>query len=294
MSSFSRKFLRATFYLANGDTFQTGQNTLAVAGLRIISETQFAGGTYAPTCDMRVYGLLQSDMNKLTMLNFQPLGVQRNNVRLEASTDGLKWNEVFFGNIFESGPNYQSAPDVFLSVLGMSLYVDRIAPFAVSSYPTDSTDVVQAISQIAKKIGVKVEPNDASGTLSKPYLPNTAVEQINTLVAHANLDLYVEGGVIALTPKGVPRNTPTALLSPVSGLVGYPTLNNNGIKVTSYYRPDFRFGGTVRIEGCDVPKANGLWRICGQRHVLESERPGAQWLTHLDLTPPNIIGLTVG
>jgi hypothetical protein len=118
-------------------------------------------------------------------------------------------------------------------------------------------------------------------------LPLTLAEQLRTVAQQAGIDVYTEGNVVAITPKGVPRNVPTWVLSPATGLVGYPTLDSRGyVQVRSVFNPAFRFGGPVRIEGSDLPRANGSWMIGVLSHQLESLDPGGSWFSDLLCYPP--------
>lgn len=296
MTSFTQKQLRFTFVLANNATFEgTGSNMLVVSGLRAHITAKGSGAPAFPEAEIKIYGLRQDDMNALTALQLGPLGpantigFQRNAVTVEANS-GDGWSTVFLGDIYSAGPDYSSMPDVFLRVMGRVLLHDSILPTDVTSY-TGPTDAVTVISNIVAKMRRTLENNGVSGiTLSNPYFASTATEQLRAACEQAGVGYFVDPSypVVAIAPAGQPRNTPTWVLSPETGLVGYPTLDSLGnIRVRALYNPAFRFGGRLRIEGSDLPRVNGEWAIRILTNTLESVNPNGAWFSDLECWPAN-------
>lgn len=278
-NSFTKKQLRATFQLSNQQTFDGANNTLTIAGLRMIANIRSAGAPLAPEISLQVFGMLQSDMNILTALQYKSLAVNRNTVTVEAN-DGSGWSTVFSGQIITAGPDYAAAPDVMLRVFAQTLYFEAINPAPPSSY-TGQTDVAVIVENIAKAMGKTFENNGVEGNfLDSPYLPNTSAEQLKEVVAQANIDLYVDGDTIAICPKGQPRTGTVVVLNAQSGLIGYPTIDNTGVHATCVFNTGLKFGGPVQIQS-DVPKANGTWYIYSLDHTLEAEKPGGAWMSQL-------------
>lgn len=279
VSSFTKKQLRATFELTNQETFDGAHNALTIAGLRIVANLKYAGAPLAPELSLQIFGMLQSDMNILTTLQYKPLAVNRNNVTLEAN-DGSGWSTVFSGQIITAGPDYAAAPDVVLRVHAITLYFEAINPAPPSSY-TGQTDVAVIVQNIATTMGKTFENNGVQGVfLDSPYLPNTAAAQLKEVVEQAGIDLYIDGDTIAICPKGQPRAGTVVLLNAQSGLIGYPTIDNIGVHAACVFNTGLKFGGPVQIQS-DVPKANGTWYIYALDHALESEKPGGMWTSQL-------------
>lgn len=294
-SSFTAKQLRITFTLANqiasanaNDDFgplvsssafnSAGDNQLVLTGLRMIVNVKAAGAPIAPTAQAQIFGMRQADMNLLTMLAWKPLGLQRNNMLIEANA-GDGWVNVFSGQIIEAGPDYAGAPDVMLRVQAVSLYFENLNPAIPTSY-TGATDVATIISNLASAMGKTFENNGVSVQLANPYLPNTLGEQLKTVCAQAGIDYYIDGDVIAICPRGQPRRSQQVLINANTGLIGYPTIDKVGIQFACLYNSGLRFGGPVHVES-DVPKANGDWYIYSLDHHLESEKPGGAWFSSL-------------
>lgn len=282
--SFRKNKLRLTFTLANNAQFEgTNSNVLVLEGYRARVNVKSAGATVAPAASMQVFGVRQSDMNALTMLAWRPLGLQPNTVKIEASF-GSGWAAVFQGDIITAGPDYTAAPDVFLQVQAVSIYTERLKPAPPTAY-VGSVDVADVIEKIVTDMGFNFENNGVSVQIASPYLVNTFGEQLITLSEQANIDVYIDGAAntIAITPRGQPRVFEQVELNAQSGLIGYPTIDINGLQVQSLYNPGLRFGGPVHITS-DIPRANGDWYIYSLDHDLQTETPNGAWFSNLGVT----------
>jgi hypothetical protein len=287
VTSFSPKLLRFTFVLSNNAMFEgTNSNRLTVEGLRATANVRCAGAPAFPEVTCQIFGMKQDDMNALTSPAFDLFGTTRNVLQVEANS-GSGWATIFAGQITEALPDYADMPNVSLRVRAQVLQYELIDPVPVTNY-TGPTDVATIVQTIATKMQRAFENNGVSAQLDSPYLPNTLADQLRTVCEQAGVQLWADPAstVIAISPKGVPRNVPVWVLSPATGLVGYPVIDSNGyIGVRSIFNPAFRFGGPVRVEGSDVPRANGDWVVNTLNHMLESNKPGGAWFSEMLLYP---------
>lgn len=287
MTTFTKKDLRFTFVLSNNAVFQgTNSNTLTINGLRATANIKGAGLPAFPEAELTIFGLLQADMNALTATQFQPLSMQRNTVLVEADS-GQGFSSVFSGQMITSGPDYD-IPNVPLKVQARVLGFDSLNPATTTSY-TGATSVANIVASIASKLGYVVENNGVNVNLSNPYFGGTLPDQLRAVAQQAGIDVYTEGNVIAICPKGAPRQQLSFTLSPTSGLVSYPKLDyqRGYVRVKALYNPAFRFGGPITVQDSDVPMANGKWVIGTITHTLESLVYNGQWFSDMLLYPPN-------
>jgi hypothetical protein len=288
--TFTKKDLRFTFTLSNNAVFAgTNSNVLKVAGLRATASLKGSGFPSFPTADISVYGLSQSDMIGLTALQFLPLNLQRNSVQVETNSSS-GWSTVFAGQIITAGPDYANVPEVPLNVSAQILFFDQLNPATPTSYP-GTASVAEVVSTIAAKMGRVFENNGVETQLSSPYFSGTLTDQLRAVAQHSGITVYTppDENVVAICPRGVPRKkVETFVLTPASGLVGYPVLDyQRGIvRVRSIFNPAFRFGGPLTVQGSDVPSANGKWCIGTITHELSSLMPGGPWFSDMLLYPP--------
>lgn len=302
-NSFATKQLRVTFKLSTGAVFQgTNANTLVLAGLRTSVVVRGLGFPAWPDAELAIYGMKQADMNALASLAFQLEQVNRNYVQVDANS-GNGWGTVFAGQIVNAAPDYSQRPEVCLRVQARVLYDASLQATPAVSY-TGSTDVAAIISTLATQAGFAFENNGVTAQLSNPYLAGTLGDQIKKVAADAGIDAYIEGfgaevgnanrGVIAICPKGKPRNTQPFVLTPDSGLVGYPIPEARGyISVRALYNPAFRFGGPITIKGSTVvidgkalnTRADGNWFIGNIQNTLEAVKFDGAWFSDMLLQP---------
>lgn len=288
MTTFSVKNLQFTFVLSNNALFEgTNSNQLVVSGLRASATIKGAGLPAFPEAEIAVYGLKQTDMNALTSLAFQPLAMSRNSVLVQADS-GDGFSSVFAGQIITGGPDYSGIPSVPLRIQARVLGFESLNPATPTSY-TGNVSVANIVSTMASKLGYVLENNGVTASLNNPYFSGTLVDQLRAVKQAAGIQMFVEGNVIAICPPGVPRNQQTFVLSPQSGLVGYPKLDfqRGYVRAKAVYNPAFRFGGPLTLQGSTVPMANGKWVIGTVTHTLESQLPGGQWFSDMLLYPPS-------
>jgi hypothetical protein len=98
-------------------------------------------------------------------------------------------------------------------------------------------------------------------------------------------------------------------LSPTTGMVGYPTYIDQGLKVRTLFNPAIKFQGQVTISGSIVTgqgptgpgssggkgNANGTWLVTQLDHALDSIVPNRELFSDMALysadprTPPPVV-----
>jgi hypothetical protein len=189
-------------------------------------------------------------------------------------------------------------------------------PAPAASY-TGPTAVATIVQNLAAKMGYAFENNGVTAQLNSPYFANTLAEQLRTVAQHAGIDVYIDGqtapvsnfnaiagtpgnNVIAICPRGQPRNVPVWELNPQSGLVGYPVRESQGyIRARTLFNPAYRFGGLVNLQNSGLANSptgspafdvnTGKWLIASVSHTLESLKFGGQWFSDLLCYPPGSV-----
>ncbi|WP_338805142.1 hypothetical protein WDV76_08970 [Xenorhabdus griffiniae] len=279
MMKFNRKAIRITFTLSGKDESFTSenQNKLSATGFRISAEVNYGNGAITPHARIKAYGLPMEVMEKLLRIKWNDIKALRNNVTIEAGEEGEELAQVFKGGITFAYPDFGDVPNVALVIESQTAVLDKMMGVDAESYEGEH-DVTAIMANICKRIGYNFEPNDVSVKISNPYLNGTEIEKIRQLAHAANLDLYIENKNIAVTYEDNPRRTlKIPVISPETGLIGYPVPTMIGIQFKCFYDPLVRFGGIVRITDSLIKICNGDWRIFGVRIILETEQESAQW-----------------
>lgn len=286
MSSFSKKRIDVILRLANNpakpekSVFNEGKdNTLELTGLRVIADMKKVGtlgqGTKAR---LKIYGMQQKDMDLLSVMTWDALTVERNTVIVSAG-DSQGMSQVFGGQILNAWADYSAAPEVCLVIDAIPGYFDQINPAAPSSYTTEA-DVATIMKDLATKMGYAFINNGVDKKI-KPYLDGTLMKQARSLASHADILLIVDHETLTISNKGSPIKGDIPLITPTTGLIGYPAHHKQGISFNTLYNPAIRFNGLVRLEDT-LEIVKGEWVVVGLDYQLESERPDGAWFCHIE------------
>lgn len=278
--TFVRRRINLTFQFGQGAYGEDGFDTVTITGLRCSASITKAGGVSNSELDLRVWGLSLDLMNRLTILN-QKLDQNRHNiVVVEAGDDQSGMGVVFIGTMIEAWADFDGVPDVALVAKASTCYTDALKPVPPTSFK-GSVDVALALAGIGAQMAPPrtLENSGVSILLQNTYLEGTLLAQIRKLQRAGDFYLIIEPDVIAIWPKNGVRRGAVPVISPETGMVGYPSFNSTGIAVTTLFNPSITFGGTVEVE--TVTRARGSWTPFYIGHDLESEQPAGKWFTHM-------------
>lgn len=274
-----KKAIRTTITLVN-DKFDDDTNQIIAEGLRTICNIQFGGGAIMPYAEIIIYGLRLDVMHKLMRVRWQDINSMLNTIRVE--TEGAI---VYEGNITFAYIDTSNAPNVSLRIRSITAIYESLAP-AVPVVYFGERSVAGIIEDIATKMGYSFVNNGVPDTLVADdlTLEDTDLNKIRKLCRDYQIDLYIENRSITITPQGASRDIRIPLITPKTGLIGYPVPTMQGVDFRCLYDPMIRFGGLVRIQDSLMETTNGDWRIFGTTIQLESEMPGGAWFIDVRAT----------
>lgn len=310
--SFSQKILNFSLSLAQSSgnvqptNFANAQGigtpgTYNITGARSRVRITHAKTPAASTADISIYGLDQGLLNEITTLGIVYNKVSPNQIIVSAGSasnqDASAANAnqsplggfpvVFAGTILYAYGDYNQMPDVPLRIVAQGGLSSAVTSAPPSSFVGD-TSVASIMQGFADALGVPLENNGVSGSLSNPYFPGTLLQQVYVAAEHANINAQlVDGGTkLAIWPRPGSRNTQTVpLISPSTGMDGYPAFGATGyLYVKALYNPDVVFGGNIQIES-SIPQANRTWTVFQIDYALDSLLPGGDWLMTLQCRP---------
>lgn len=278
MPSFDNpKRLRFVITLGTADFNSKGDNQITLEGFRATADVALAGGIQMGELRARIYGVKESDMNAITSFAYR-FGEADLNTCVVYAIDGTTETLVFAGNIITAWPDFNSVPDVFLHIQAQAAFFNQIRAASPVSFKGD-VDVADVCAQLAASMGYTFERNGVSVKLTDPYVGNTALEQLKDITRAAGIDFYIDGKVLAITPRNSPRaQAAMPTISANSGLVGYPMFDGAYLTFVTLHNPAIMPGGSVRVES-SRDRATGTWQVLNMAHRLESEKPGGAWFT---------------
>jgi hypothetical protein len=287
-TSFVERKIDVTFTLVQGAKFtESGTNSVTIGGLRATANIHMSGEVMAEL-QLRVYGLTMSMMNQLSTLGRGVPGSQPNNtVSISAGDDVNGMANVFNGTIYQGWADFKGMPDTMFAVSAYSGLFQAVA----SAPPTSiqgSGDVATIMGQLAKQMGMTLENNGVDVKIANPYFPGSPRQQVEECARAADIYWTIDRNTLAIWPKTGYRSGAIPLISPTTGMVGYPTFNSSGVVVTTLFNPGIKFGSLVQIQSSLTP-ACGKWSIYSMSHELESQTIGGDWFTRLETTNQGLV-----
>jgi hypothetical protein len=295
----ARRKLRVTITLAaiNGQAplpfpNSGGADTVTLEGYRMSAEILHAGGPSDGTLDLVIYGASRSTMNRLATLGVKFNTVPSNLIVLEAGDDKSGMSTVFTGYILSATADFNASPDVGFFMSAHTLAPQAVDPAEASSF-RGSADVATMMAGFARLMGLKFENNGITTKLSNAYFSGSVKTQAQECAEAAGIFWnHGEGGTLAIWPKGGARGGAIPLISPQTGMIGYPTYSNMGVDVRTLYNPSIGFGGKVQVQSSLGP-ACGIFPVYGLQHRLACEMPDGPWFSTVNCYNP-IVPLATG
>lgn len=279
--SFAEKEIQLTIALGMGQFGDTGANTVTLSGLRIKAEIQQFGGDAMPQVQLLVYGLPTSMINQLTTIGpINSAVMYQNSVLIAAGDVGSALTTIYNGTIWQAWGDFNQSPDAALNIAAVGGLAASLKPVGATSYP-GSADVGTIMRSLASLAGLSFVNHGVSVQLSNPYFPGTALAQIRECAQAADIYFTIENGALEIWPKGGARSTPSVpVISPETGMVGYPTFSSNGLMVTTMFNPSVVIGGQIQVQS-SVKAACGTYVATQISHSLASQTPDGEWFTHI-------------
>ncbi|HDR9199672.1 TPA: hypothetical protein QDB48_000959 [Burkholderia vietnamiensis] len=285
--SFTRKRIDLTITLGEGEFGDEGSNTVTLTGLRVQSLITIPGGESMAGAQVRAYGLPLSMMNQLTTIGPINTAYRNNKLLMAVGDDENGMHVMYSGTIGEAHADFQGMPDVAFNVLGWAGLYDSVKPVGALSY-VGTVDVATVMQELANTMGLTFENNGVQVQLSNPYFPGTALAQVRACARAADINYLIDRDTLAIWPRAGARTTTgdIPLISPETGMRGYPMFSSKGITVVTEFNPNIKFGIPVKVSS-SLDAANGIWNICDLSHALESESPDGAWFTQFTAFPQN-------
>lgn len=285
--TFSHKQIAVTFDIGEGNFGESSFNRLKLSGpLRASLEITETGGPALATCHLTIAGMTLSNMNALSTLGIRATIVRRNVVTVEAGDVDSGLSVVFQGQIIDAWADFSGMPEVIFNVNAGTGYLQRIKPVPPTSY-NGLADVATIMKSLATQNDLNFTNDGVTAQLIDPYFPGTAEAQMDACAKAAGINWTISNNTLAIWPKNGARGQLIPIISPDTGMIGYPTFTQSGIQVTLLYSPSINFGQKIQVES-SLTGANKVWRIQTIAHSLESETPGGAWLTRITAVDPGL------
>lgn len=275
-----RKVQRITLTLQDGEeSFDSeNNNRISSTGLAISTTLNYGNGSISPTAQIVVYGLPIATMNKLFRVQWNTMKAILNTVKIEAGNQGEELSTIYEGNITFATIKMDGAPNCNLIITSQMAIADKLQysePYTLKK--GEEKEAADIIKELATQSGYQFENYGATHVVTDLKLLGSNIEKISNLCQMCDFDLYIEQKLIVICKKDGERNLKIPIISPSTGLQGYPEPDQRGLNFNCAYDPSIRFGGIVRVKDSIIEIANTDWRIYGMVVTLESNIPQGKW-----------------
>lgn len=276
------KALELTITLGSGTFGEDVGDTVTLSGFRMLAEIGTPGGDSMGQCTLRVFGLRNDLMNKLTTIGPVNTAIRaKNAISLAAGEDDGPMNIAFQGTIIDAWADYNASPDVAFNIVAFAGLDAALKPVDATSYK-GSTDVATILSEIAQnEMNLAFENHGVDAKLSSPYLHGGALSKLRAVAQASDICWSIERGTLVIWTRQDGRKTAAPTVSPDTGMVGYPSLSSKGMTVRMLYNPDIRIGGDINVQSA-ILMACGSWRVYNLSHSLSCLVPDGPWFSTVD------------
>jgi len=293
--AFVQRLLTATFVLGEGAFGNSGNNTVTISGAgnntpRMSCRISKAGGNAMPTAQATIYGMSLSQMNALSTLGLLATIQRRNSITIQAGDSNTTPATVFQGTIQNAWVDAGSQPDVCFQVEAFGLMIQAVTPAQPTSVGSQ-VNVTTLLSSLASQMNLTTEFNGVSVLLPSVYYAGSPLIQARQIVHDAGLDWNSgDNGVLAVWYPGFFRTGTIPIISPSTGMIGYPTFNSNGIQVRTLFNPNVFMGSQIQVQS-SLQGASGTWGVYGVDHDLEANMPHGAWFSTIQAAPPGYVAV---
>ena len=292
MDVLQNKVIKVTLKLNGKDTVfssETKANKISSDGLHVQAVISYGAGNITPTAQINIYGLTIETMTPLMRIQWNTMQAVLNTIQVEV---GDKSDTVlslaYEGNITFAKIDTSNAPTMCLQIESQMSVVESLTPRQPNTY-TKGQDGAVIIQQLAQSMGYQFSNNQASHILTDDLtMEGSYLNRIQLLATNCDFDLYAEQRSITICKRGYSRLVKIPVITPTTGLIGYPSPDIRGITFRCLYSPLVRFGGIVRIAESLIPTCNGDWRTYGVRAILETNVSASRWEMEVSAVPRNV------
>lgn len=279
--AFVERRIDVTIALGKGNFGNSGFNRVKLTNLRVSCQIQRNGMPGMEMASVKIFGISLSLMNQLSQLGTSSINLRNNRLLIEAGDDDAGMSTAFNGVISSAQASIPNQPEASLQVEAHNGLLEALKPALPTSYQ-GSADAADIIANLAKRMGLGFENNGVSVMLSTPYLHGSLRQQLLTCIQAAGIYGYIDDvkQVVAIWPRFGSREASGSipLISPETGLVGYPSFRDFYINLRTVYNPALAIAYHMQVKS-SVTLANDRWLISQITHTLESQVPGGAWFS---------------
>lgn len=270
--TYKKRTLKFQFTLKEGAFDDQGNSTLTIANNKAEVEIGAYGGIAGTNMEARIFGLSLNNMAALSYKGIQYNGSKQNLMKVWADD-----KPIFVGSITSCFADLNQMPDAPLIISAFSTGFDQsitAPPFSREGVAS----VAEIIQAIAAGIGYTVVNSGVNAKVENPYFTGDPISQIHQVAELAGINIDFRLGAIYIWPQSGNVDDTIPLISPATGLLGYPIFTRTGITFQCVYSDLILRGRKIQLE-TSLPNGSGVYTIQSATHHLSSWTEGGPWAT---------------
>lgn len=280
--SFTKKQIVVEIQLCK-KSFQSGSTQVRIADLPIQVTVEKGGLPSFNTATITIRGLSLDRMQAISSLNIESMTGSFHKVNIYAGDDENGLTRIFSGNIQNAIADFSGAPDIAMRMECFSAYFDALTPQEPIAIQGESR-VADLIGSIAKANGYTFKNVGVETKVRDTIIRGDARTKMRKLAEQAGAKLAIDDNEVLLAPRGKPfRPNTVTEINAQTGMVGYPVVDNTGMKANCHFNPSIYFGSIVNVKSV-VPRASGKFQVIKVVHSLSANDPdGGDWFTRIEV-----------
>ncbi|RKS87342.1 hypothetical protein DES39_0563 [Orbus hercynius] len=260
----------------NGEDPSEITDTIKLKAPRSTATISTFGGVNSSEASFTIWGLGRDDIATLTRFEMWNGGKNYNAISVKAN--GVKCYE---GTIINCVADFNQAPDIPVIINCQPcafLSVAVAMPFSFGG-EIKASDIIQSI---IKPFGMTLTNIDVTESLKNPYIIGSPYQQILSVANDIRCFIELSYSDIYISKIGTARDEEAILISPQTGLIGYPSYFGTYLTVKTYFNPSYKTGQKVKLETY-LPLASGDYTVGAIIHNLSCQLPGGTFESSLIL-----------
>jgi hypothetical protein len=258
------------------------------SGLHIQAHISELGGGNQSFATIKIYGMAQSDMNRLTVTgSINPDNRQRHKVTVAAGeADGLM-QVVHTGSIDVAFINAQVQPSRLFEIQSRTALAEQMMAVKASSFK-GSVQVSTILAELAKDANLTlVDKGIGTMPLDNAYFTGDPISKIHACVRAAGIAHDINNGRLTVWLSGQEKNGGVVISAKgdnVPLMIGVPSCSQYELTVATQFFTGFNLSEQVKVESDYNAPATGLWLPRSISYDLECLNPrgGGNWRTILE------------
>lgn len=270
--TYKKRNLKFQFTLKEGLFDDQGNDTLTIDNNKAEVEIGAYGGIAGTNMEARIFGLSLNNMAALSYKGIQYNGSKQNLMKVWADD-----KPIFIGSITSCFADLNQMPDAPLIISAFSTGFDQsitAPPFSREGVAS----VAEIIQSISAGIGYTVVNSGVNAKVENPYFTGDPISQIHQVAELAGINIDFRLGAIYIWPQSGNVDDTIPLISPATGLLGYPIFTRTGITFQCVYSDLILRGRKIQLE-TSLPNGSGVYTIQSATHHLSSWTEGGPWAT---------------